>query len=93
MYTASKDETVANLKNNAQNFRANASEAVDEAKDDLRDAANRAGKKVRGVFNTATEELTHARDAVTEHVRTSPVQSSIIALGLGFVIGALFRGR
>lgn len=91
MYTASKDDTVSNLKNGTQNFRATASETIDDTKEDLRDAANRAGRKVRGLFNTASDEITHARDSVTRQIRTSPIQSSLIALGVGFLAGALFR--
>lgn len=91
MYTASKDETVSNLKNGAQNFRAAATDTVEDAKEDLREAANRAGRKVRGLFNTASDELTHARDTVTDQIRTSPIQSSLIALGVGFLAGMLFR--
>jgi len=66
-------------------------ENVDEAKHDLREVANQAGQKVRSIYNTAHDEISHAKDTMTREIRTNPVQSSLIALGVGFVLGALFR--
>lgn len=86
MYTTSKD-----LKNTASNIRDEAIDTAYEVKGDLRDAANNTGRKVRRFFNNATDELSHASDTVTKQVRGNPVQSSLIALGAGFVLGALFR--
>lgn len=91
MYTASKDENVANLKSGAQNFRNAAEEMAADTKNDLRAAANKAGRKVRNLFNNASDEITHAKDAVTTEIRSNPVQSSIIALGLGVILGAIIR--
>jgi ElaB/YqjD/DUF883 family membrane-anchored ribosome-binding protein len=91
MYTANKDDNVANLKNSAKNFSDDASQAYGEAKQDLRETANKAGRKVRGFIHDASDEIVHAKDAVTSQIRTNPVQSSLIAAGVGFVLGALFR--
>lgn len=87
MFTAPKDDTVRNLKNN---FR-EAGEAALETKDELRTVANNAGRKVKDFIHTASDEITHAKDTVTTQIRTNPVQSSAIALGIGFLLGALFR--
>ena len=81
------DETAANAKNMAND----AGKKVVEIKDDLNKIANNAGRTVRAYFDTASSEVTHAKDVVVEHVRTKPVQSSLIALGAGFILGALFR--
>lgn len=89
MYTASKEDNITNLKN-SQNLR-DVADATNEAKNALVDAANKAGKKVRSIVNNASDELVHARDTVTTQIRTNPVQSSLIALGVGVVLGALFR--
>jgi len=80
MYTATKEDTAHNLKDN-----------MNEAKEDLRSAANSAGRKVRGFINSAGEEISHATDTVTKQIRTNPVQSSLVALGVGYLLGALFR--
>ena len=75
-----KDSTVSDLKN-----------AVNEANCDLHNAANQAGRKVRGMYNTASDEITQASDKVTGEIRSNPVRSSVIALGMGVLLGALLR--
>ncbi len=91
MYTGTSKDTLKDVKTSASNIR---DEAVDTAygvQNDLSKAANQAGKKVRSFFSNATDELTHAGETVTTQVRNNPVQSSLIALGAGFILGALFR--
>ncbi len=85
-----KDDNVSSLKS-TQTYR-NA-ENAEEAHHDLREAANRAGRKVWNLVHHAGDEITHARDTVTTQIRTKPMQSSLAALGLGFVLGALLRRR
>lgn len=75
-----KDDTSKSLKNSAN-----------EIKDELQDAANQAGRKVRRAFNSASDEISSASDKVTTEIRTNPVRSSVIALGVGMVLGALLR--
>jgi len=58
---------------------------------DLREVASKAGRTVRNYFDAACNEVTHGTETVTTQIRQKPVQSSMIALGLGFVLGALFR--
>ena len=82
-----KDEAIHNLKDSARNIR---DEANDTARD-VRNAANTAGRKVRGFINNASDEISHAGETVTTQIRNNPVQSSAIALGVGFILGALFR--
>lgn len=62
-----------------------------ELSDDLQNAAHNAGRKVRSMYNSASDEITHASDVVTGEIRGNPIRSSAIALGLGVVIGALLR--
>jgi ElaB/YqjD/DUF883 family membrane-anchored ribosome-binding protein len=62
-----------------------------DARDSLEDAAHNAGRKVRGYLDTATGEFTHAADSVKTHIRGNPMQSSLVALAAGFVLGRLFR--
>ena len=59
--------------------------------DDLQNIANNAGQKVRSLYNSASNEITHASDVVTGEIRGNPIRSSAIALGLGVIIGALLR--
>lgn len=91
MYTASKDDNIANLKNSAQGLRSAAEDTAQDIKGSLQDVANDAGRKVRSFIDSASDELSHAGDKVATQIRNNPVQSSAIALGVGIVIGALLR--
>ena len=86
-----KDTTTNDVKNAASNVRNEARDALYDVKSDLSAAANKAGRKVRNLFDSASTEISHATDAVHVHIRNNPVQSSLIALGAGFLLGALFR--
>jgi len=74
------DDTANNLKN-----------STCEIKDDLSNAANQAGRKVRSLYNTASDDITDASERVTSEIRTNPVRSAAIALGVGVLLGALLR--
>lgn len=78
--TTAKDIAANDLKN-----------AAGDIKDDVNHAANQAGRKVRSMFNTASDEISHASEKVTGEIRTNPVRSSMIALGVGVLFGALMR--
>lgn len=72
----------------------NMNEVKDTANDlrgDLESTAHRAGRKARKLLDTATTEINHAGTKVVREVRTNPVRSSVIALGIGAVLGALLR--
>ena len=71
----------AATKDSAQN-------TVQDVKSDLTTAANQAGRKVRNLYNSASDEISQASETVTKEIRTNPVRSSMIALGIGVVLGA-----
>lgn len=75
----------------AHDLRAAASNVAEIARDDLVDFANLAGKKVRGLIEDYSEEVANTTENVATHVRKKPLQSALIALGAGFVIGLLAR--
>ena len=57
--------------------------------DDMENVANKAGRKVRAYIDNAGDELANVTDNVKSQIREKPVQSSIIALAIGFVLGGL----
>ena len=59
--------------------------------DGLHAAAHQAGESVRGMYNSASNELTHAGDRMKAEIRSNPIRSSAIALGVGALIGMLMR--
>lgn len=62
-----------------------------DLREELVDAANQAGRKVRSLYNSASHEVENAGDRVTAEIRTNPIRSTAIALGMGVVLGVLFR--
>lgn len=81
MYSSNvKEGTVSELKGSTRAI-----------KDDLQKTANQAGRKIRSLYNTASDEFSHASEKVTSEIRTNPVRSSIIAMGVGVLLGALLR--
>lgn len=69
----------------------NLKDATCEMGESLHDAAHNAGRKVRSMLHTASDELSHARDYMGTEIRSNPVRSSVIALGVGVLLGALLR--
>jgi ElaB/YqjD/DUF883 family membrane-anchored ribosome-binding protein len=78
--TAKDDATVTNLKNSAN-----------ELNNDLHSAANQAGHKIRSMYNSASDEISHASDQVTSEIRSNPIRSSAVALGVGVLLGMVLR--
>ena len=72
-------------------FPATAKDNTCEMTNDLHNAANQAGRKVRSMVNAASDEISHASEHVTSEIRSNPVRSTMIALGVGAIIGALLR--
>ncbi len=71
-----------------------AREAIDqgmEAKDDLEEMAHTAGRSIRRFLTSGKKEITEAAEVCTSAIRERPVQSSLIALGAGFLLAKLLR--
>lgn len=77
---AATEESVRNMKH-----------ATNDIQDELHHAANQAGRKVRGLIDSAGEEVSYVSDRLTSEFQTHPLRSGIIALGVGVVLGALLR--
>ncbi len=67
------------------------STAKDDTVTTLQNSANEAGRKVRSMVNAASDEISHASEKVNGEIRSNPVRSSMIALGVGVLLGALLR--
>ena len=91
MYSsASRDDSIPSLKSSNQNIK---DQSAADAKESLLATANKAGTKVREFIDSATDEFTNASDAVTSRIQDKPMQSALIALGVGVLAGLLFRRR
>lgn len=54
-------------------------------------AAQEAGRKTRDFINNATQNTRSAIAATEREVREHPVRSSLVAAGVGFLLGMLMR--
>lgn len=87
MTASSKEAIASDARATLNSVRSDARDAAEN----VGDAANRAGRKIRGFFENTQDELRDVSDKVTSHVRDNPVQSSLVALGVGVILGALIR--
>lgn len=55
--------------------------------------AREAGVKVRHVIDAASGEVTEVAEVVETRILEKPVQSTMIALGIGLVLGAILGRR
>lgn len=78
--TKTKDSTIANIEQSACDMT-----------NSITSAANEAGQKVRSIYNHASDDIAHAGEKVTGEIRANPVRSTVIALGVGALLGALLR--
>ena len=52
-----------------------------------------AAERARQGYDKARKDLDHLTQDVNEYVRDNPAKAVLIAAGVGFLIGLLFRGR
>lgn len=57
------------------------------------DYANEAGSRVRGFVDRTVDDVNHVSHDVEGEIRGNPVRSTLIALGIGFALGALLTRR
>ncbi len=101
MYTAktiSDDVLDEDIHNAGENLRAGSRrikkdlhETADAMKEDAEQIARSVGRQVRALADTAEHALGEATHSVSEKIHEKPVQSSLIALGIGVLLGLLFR--
>ena len=95
MQTASYKNDAKNSADKAANtmseFKNRVEDAAVDAKDNIQDIAYDAGRKVRNFFSSCKNEISDTTDTVTQSIRNKPVQSSLIALGAGFILASLLR--
>ena len=85
------NDTVTGASKPTLSSKRDAWDKVIDAKDNIEDAAHKAGKQVRGYIDTASDEIAQASDTVKTQIRSNPVQSTVIALVAGLILGRFFR--
>ena len=87
------NETIGDAKNTAYNVKRDFNNTLDNTGNEFERAARKVGKEVRGFVENASDQLSDVSDKVTGEIRNNPIRSSAIALGVGFIIGALLHNR
>jgi ElaB/YqjD/DUF883 family membrane-anchored ribosome-binding protein len=57
------------------------------------DYASEAGARVRGFVDRTVDDVNHVSQSVESEIRGNPVRSTLVALGIGFALGALLTRR
>lgn len=91
--TPNSNPNGADLRNKADGVMREVKHDVEAISDDLQRAANSAGAAVRNVTEKAVAETSRATNDVIGYVRANPMQSSLMTLGVGFVLGALLMRK
>jgi len=82
---------IHDVKEAARHFKGDAKDAAAAVRDDLEDVARRTGHHARELADSAGHSLADVGAAMKVKIRDNPVQSSLIALGIGLMVGALYR--
>ena len=77
------------LRNAAQDVEADGRDILHN----VSDYANEAGQKVRGFFDKTLDTTNKVTHNVEAEIKSNPIRSSAIALGAGFILGALLTRR
>lgn len=86
-----KEQGINNLKQAGRNFKDAGEYALEDAGENLVDKAAHAGEEVRRYISNATDRVTQAGSELEHTIQQKPVQSSVIALCAGIVLGMLLR--
>ena len=65
--------------------------AASDAKDDLRDVANQAGRRLRSAISHAKDDFDDASETLVSTIRARPLQAAMVAGAAGFLLAMLTR--
>jgi ElaB/YqjD/DUF883 family membrane-anchored ribosome-binding protein len=85
------------IRNGARAAVDDAADALDDKAhhviDRVNDYAHDAGAKVRDLYDRTRDTTSRVGHDLESEIKTNPVRASLIALGAGFILGALFANR
>jgi ElaB/YqjD/DUF883 family membrane-anchored ribosome-binding protein len=80
-----------NLRKGAGEVQKDLRATANTASDDLEGIARHVGRQVREMAVSAEDSVVEFSGSVSKKIHEKPVQSSVIALAVGIVLGFLFR--
>ena len=87
------DSKVRGIKETATKATQTVKERAERVKAGAREKYEGAREGTRQGYQRVTKDLQHLGDDVNEYVRQNPGRAIVMALGAGFVLGILLRGR
>ena len=94
------ENAIDNAKSSARTAEANIRDAAGHVRaiggtvqDNLRDFAYEAGQRVNDYVSAGRERAQHVAEDYADTVRERPIQTSLIALGLGVIVGIFLNRR
>lgn len=82
---------VDEVKKMARHFKDDATDTANAAKSDLEGVARETGTHMRAFVDSAGHSLKDAGGTVAVKIRENPIQSTLIALGVGLLAGIIYR--
>lgn len=92
--TATKDaanDTLQDAKSTASSAKRDLRDAGRDTSKNFNQYAEKAGHDLREFIDHTSDKIHHASDRVVGEIRTNPIRSSAMALGIGVLLGALIR--
>ena len=90
---AAANVTKASAENDLRNATQDAANEGKDALHSVSDYASEAGQKVRGALDKTLDQTSRFSQTVEAEIKSNPIRSSAIALGAGFILGALLTRR
>ena len=81
------------VRNTVKDFANAGRDTVNDAVDSVADYANEAGQKFRSFVDRKVDQGRGVGSNVQSEIESNPVRSAIIALGAGFILGAILTRR
>jgi len=85
--------TTHDIKATTHHFKDDMRDTTKAVRDDVEDLARRTGHHMRELADSAGHSIKGVGEAMTVKIRDNPIQSSVIALGIGVLLGMLYRHR
>lgn len=91
MLSAATKENANEVKSDVRKTVNSAKRDAENMENDLEAFAHNTGRKARQYFESAGEHLADTAHRVEDEIKDNPLRSTLLALGAGFLLGALFR--
>ena len=87
----SANDVKNDIKSTYYNAKQDVHDAANGAHEDLSKVVNTAGRTAREYLDTAANQLADTTEKVNTEIHANPVRSTLVAMGVGFILSSLLR--